>query len=57
MPPGTAAGKALSYLHDEWRRLVRYLEDGRLEICNNGAENSIRPFVVGRKNWPFSNSV
>nr|CRH05938.1 protein of unknown function [similar to C-terminal part of transposase] [Candidatus Magnetococcus massalia] len=34
-----------------------YTEDGRLEIDNNGAENAIRPFVIGRKNWLFSNSV
>ena len=31
-----------------------YLEDGRLSLDNNGAENSIRPFVIGRKNWLFS---
>ena len=34
-----------------------YLDDGRLKIDNNGAENAIRPFVVGRKNWLFSASV
>ncbi|MBF0293685.1 MAG: transposase domain-containing protein [Magnetococcales bacterium] len=34
-------------------RLIRYL-DGRLEIDDNGAENAIRPFVVGCKNWLFS---
>ena len=37
--------------------LIRYLDDGRLEIDNNLAENAIRPFAVGRKNWLFSNSV
>jgi transposase len=57
VPPGTLAGKALNYLHNEWPKLIRYLEDGRLEIDNNLAENAIRPFVVGRKNWMFSNSV
>ena len=36
---------------------ARYLEDGRLQIDNNAAENAIRPFVVGRKNWLFSDSV
>ena len=45
------------YLHGQWDRLVRYIEDGRLEIDNNGAENAIRPFVVGRKNWLFSETV
>jgi transposase len=33
------------------------LDDGRLEIDNNGVENAIRPFVIGRKGWLFSNSV
>ena len=37
--------------------LIRYLDDGHLEIDNNGAENAIRPFVLGRKNWLFSASV
>ena len=57
VPPTSATGKALNYLHNEWDRLIRYLDDGRLEIDNNGAENAIRPFVVGRKNWLFSASV
>ena len=34
-----------------------YLEDGRVEVSNNRAENSIRPFCVGRRNWLFSNSI
>ena len=55
--PSSATGKALSYLHSEWDMLIRYLDDGRLEIDNNGAENAIRPFVLGRKNWLFSASV
>jgi len=55
--PTSATGKALNYLHNEWDKLIRYLDDGRLEIDNNGAENAIRPFVVGRKNWLFSVSV
>ncbi|MEW8028538.1 MAG: IS66 family transposase [Candidatus Thiodiazotropha sp.] len=50
-------GKALHYLNNEWSKLIRYLDDGRLEIDNNGAENAIRPFVLGRKNWLFSTSV
>lgn len=57
VPPGTAAGKALNYLNNEWSKLIGYLEDGRLEIDNNLAENAIRPFVIGRKNWLFSGSV
>lgn len=57
VPPTSATGRALNYLHNEWDKLIRYLDDGRLEIDNNGAENAIRPFVVGRKNWLFSASV
>jgi transposase len=57
VPPTSATGKAMHYLRREWTKLIRYLDDGRLEIDNNGAENAIRPFVVGRKNWLFSASV
>ncbi|MCP4277695.1 MAG: IS66 family transposase [Gammaproteobacteria bacterium] len=57
IPPGSMTGKALGYLNSEWDKLIRYLKDGRLEIDNNSAENAIRPFVVGRKNWLFSTSV
>ena len=57
VPPKSATGKALNYLNNEWDKLIRYLDDGRLDIDNNGAENAIRPFVVGRKNWLFSTSV
>lgn len=57
VPPSTATGKALQYVHNEWSKLVTYLDDGRLEIDNNRAENAIRPFVLGRKNWLFSHSV
>ncbi|MCU7929004.1 MAG: IS66 family transposase [Candidatus Thiodiazotropha sp. (ex Dulcina madagascariensis)] len=57
VPPTSTTGKALNYLHNEWQKLIRYLDDGRLEIDNNDAENAIRPFVLGRKNWLFSASV
>jgi transposase len=57
VPPTSTTGKALHYLHNEWEKLIRYLDDGRLEIDNNAAENAIRPFVIGRKNWLFSDSV
>jgi len=53
-PPKGLLGKAISYTLGQWGRLVRYLEDGRLRPDNNLAENAIRPFVVGRKNWLFS---
>ena len=53
--PKFALGKTLHYLRKQWPYLVRYLEDGRLELSNNRAEHSIKPFVMGRKNWLFSN--
>jgi transposase len=56
VPPKTALGKALHYLQQQWPRLTGYLEDGHYPIDNNAAENAIRPFVIGRKNWLFSHS-
>ena len=56
VPPKSAIGKALHYLHNQWPYLVRYLENGAYPIDNNPAENAIRPFVVERKNWLFANS-
>jgi transposase len=53
-PPKGLLGKAINYTLKQWDRLVRYIEDGRLRMDNNLAENAIRPFVVGRKNWLFS---
>ena len=52
----SALGKALYYLIEQWPYLIRYLEDGRLELSNNRAERSIKPFVMGRKNWLFANT-
>ena len=55
--PSSPLGKALAYLDHHWLGLVRYCEDGRLEIDNNRCENALRPFVTGRKNWLFSDTV
>lgn len=52
--PKTKLGQALHYLHNQWPALVAYLDDGRYPIDNNGIENAIRPFAIGRKNWLFS---
>lgn len=54
--PKSALGKALNYLLEQRIYLERYLEDGRLELSNNRAERSIKPFVMGRKNWLFANT-
>ncbi len=51
-----ALGKAVNYLASNWSRLQRYVEAGRLPIDNNAAERAIRPFVIGRKNWLFSDT-
>jgi transposase len=55
--PGSPLGRALAYLDRHWDGLVRYCDDGRLEIDNNRCENALRPFVIGRKNWLFSDTV
>jgi hypothetical protein len=55
--PKSALGQAIKYCRNQWDRLVAFLEDGRLEIDNNRAERSIKPFVIGRKNWLFSNTI
>ena len=55
--PKTALGKALSYLANQWPYLERYVESGNYPIDNNRAENAIRPFVIGRKNYLFSQSI
>jgi transposase len=55
--PGSLLGKALHYLTAQWPKLVRYVEDGRYPIDNNTCENAIRPFVVGRRNWLFADTV
>jgi transposase len=49
--PSSALGKALSYTLSLWRKLVQFLEYPEIELSNNLAENSMRPVVVGRKNW------
>ena len=53
----TKLSKALTYSINQEESLRFYLEDGRVEVSNNRAENSIRPFCVGRRNWLFSNSI
>jgi len=55
-PPKSLLGKAIGYALGQWARIEVYIEDGRLSPDNNVAENAIRPFVVGRKNWLFSGS-
>ena len=49
--PASALGKAVSYTLSLWKKLTRFLEHPELELSNNSAENSMRPVVLGRKNW------
>jgi transposase len=55
--PNSLLGKALHYMHGQWQKLVRYVENGAWPIDNNLCENAIRPFVVGRRNWLFADTV
>jgi transposase len=54
--PKSALGAAIRYALNQWKKLTTFLADGRLEIDNNRSERSIKPFVIGRKNWLFSNT-
>ena len=54
--PKSALGTALSYMNNYWDKLTRYTEAGDLPVDNNRCENSIRPFVIGRKAWLFSDT-
>ena len=42
---------------NQWSKLMCYVDDGRLSIDNNRAERAIKPFVIGRKNWLFSQTA
>jgi transposase len=55
-PPEGLLGKAVGYAVGQWDRLTRYVEDGILHADNNLAENAIRPFVIGRKNFLFADT-
>jgi transposase len=54
--PKSALGTALAYLQKYWQRLTRYTKRGDLPIDNNRCANAIRPFVLGRKAWLFSDT-
>lgn len=53
---GSRLGKAVTYAQNQKPYMENYLLDGRCSISNNIAENSIRPFTLGRKNWLFSDT-
>ncbi len=56
VPRDSLTGKAISYTLNQWEYLIGYLKEGRLNISNALAENAVRPFAVGRRNWLFADT-
>lgn len=54
--PKSKLGKAIQYTLNEWRKYKPMLLDERYTLSNNRAERSIKPFIIGRKNWMFANT-
>jgi transposase len=54
--PQSLLGKAFTYAQNQKTYLLAFLQDARIEVSNNRAERSIKPFVIGRKNWLFCNT-
>ncbi len=57
LPIGGSIARAFTYLKNQFPKLKIYVEDGRLNIDNNIAENHVRPIAIGRKNWLFATST
>lgn len=56
VPQDSLTYKAIYYALNQWQRIIGYCEDGRLHISNALAENAVRPFAVGRRNWLFADT-
>ena len=56
VPKDSLTAKAITYTLNQWELLIGYCQDGRLNISNALAENAIRPFAVGRRNWLFADT-
>ena len=54
---GSRFAAAVNYAQNQRPVMENYLLDGRIALSNQTAENAIRPFAVGRRNWLFSTSV
>lgn len=54
--PQSLIGKAVTYALNQKEYLCSFLKDGRIQLSNNLAEQSVKPFVIGRKNWLFANT-
>jgi transposase len=57
VPKDSLTSKAITYTLNQWDYLIGYCGDGRLQISNALAENAIRPFAVGRRNWLFADTA
>lgn len=55
--PQSLVGKAITYAINQKEYLCNFLKDGRIQLSNNLAEQSAKVFVIGRKNWLFSNTA
>ena len=55
--PKTKLGEAILYTLNQWDKLITYTDDGHLNIDNNRVERCIKSFVIGRKNWLFSQTA
>lgn len=53
---GGLLATAFTYIHNQWQKLIVFVEDGRLALDNNKAERHIRPIAMGRKAWLFAHS-
>jgi transposase len=56
LSPNSQVAKAIAYSLNAWDALVRFLDDGRLCMTNNAAEQALRCIAVGRNNWTFAGS-
>jgi transposase len=54
IPPKTPLGQGLGYLHNQWKRLMHFLDDGEIDATNNRRERELRRLIIGRKNWLFT---
>ena len=54
--PQSPMAKAIKYSINQWDKLYRVLDDGRLQLSNNFSERCVKPVVIGRKNWLFAGS-
>ena len=57
LPPKTLSGAAVRYMLARWEKLILFLDQPILRLDTNPVEGAIRPFVVGRNNWLFADSI